>query len=53
MSYKMSSASFLDAVSSDLGPLDLLVTNAGIMPISTFLDEDDATTDTMFAINVF
>src|SRR5436305_3708270 len=32
---------FLDAVERDLGPLDVLVNNAGIMPVGPFLDETD------------
>jgi NAD(P)-dependent dehydrogenase (short-subunit alcohol dehydrogenase family) len=34
-------AAFLDAVERDLGPLDVLVNNAGIMPVGPFLDETD------------
>ena len=32
---------FLDGAEEQLGPLDVLVNNAGIMPIGRFLDEDD------------
>jgi NAD(P)-dependent dehydrogenase (short-subunit alcohol dehydrogenase family) len=32
---------FLDASEEQLGPLDVLVNNAGIMPVGRFLDEDD------------
>src|SRR5690242_17297413 len=35
-------AEFLDGVERDLGPLDVLVNNAGIMPVGAFLDESDA-----------
>jgi NAD(P)-dependent dehydrogenase (short-subunit alcohol dehydrogenase family) len=45
-------AAFLDAVESDLGPLDVLVNNAGIMPITPFLDEDDASAVRQLDINV-
>ena len=38
---RASFASFLDAVERDLGPLDVLVNNAGIMPVGPFLDETD------------
>jgi NAD(P)-dependent dehydrogenase (short-subunit alcohol dehydrogenase family) len=36
-------ASFLDAAEEQLGPLDVLVNNAGIMPVGRFMDEDDLT----------
>ena len=45
-------ADFLDQVSERLGPLDVLVNNAGIMPIGAFVDEDDATAQRMIDINV-
>ena len=34
---------FLDEVESRLGPIDVLVNNAGIMPVGPFDEEDDAT----------
>src|SRR4051794_20565206 len=37
-------ASFLDETEEKLGPLDVVVNNAGIMPLATLLEEDDATT---------
>src|SRR2546421_205400 len=45
-------AGFLDAVERDLGPLDVLVNNAGIMPVSPLVDEDDATAIRQFDVNV-
>ena len=45
-------ARFLDAVEERLGPLDVLVNNAGIMPLGDFADEDDATTQRIMDINV-
>src|SRR5919202_6286982 len=45
-------AAFLDAVESDLGPLDVLVNNAGIMPITPFLEESDASAVRQLDINV-
>ena len=36
-------ARFLDVIEERLGPLDVLVNNAGIMPLGPFADEDDAT----------
>jgi NADP-dependent 3-hydroxy acid dehydrogenase YdfG len=43
---------FLDEAEAQLGPLDVLVNNAGIMPIGPFLDEDDATASRILDINV-
>ncbi|WP_327141336.1 SDR family oxidoreductase [Nocardia sp. NBC_01327] len=42
-------AAFLAAVD---GPLDVLVNNAGIMPMGRFADEDDSVTDAILDINV-
>ena len=43
---------FLDAVEEQLGPLDVLVNNAGIMQLGPFVDEDDATAQRKIDINV-
>jgi short-subunit dehydrogenase len=43
---------FLDATEEQLGPLDVLVNNAGIMQIGRFLDEDDLTARRMVDINI-
>jgi NAD(P)-dependent dehydrogenase (short-subunit alcohol dehydrogenase family) len=43
---------FLDGVEEQLGPLDVLVNNAGIMPLGRFVDEDDLTTRRMIDINL-
>ncbi|MFZ0974725.1 MAG: SDR family oxidoreductase [Solirubrobacteraceae bacterium] len=43
---------FLDAVESRLGPLDVLVNNAGIMPVGPFVDEADPATNKLVDINV-
>jgi NADP-dependent 3-hydroxy acid dehydrogenase YdfG len=45
-------ANFLDQVNERLGSLDVLINNAGIMPLGPFADEDDATARRMFDINV-
>jgi NAD(P)-dependent dehydrogenase (short-subunit alcohol dehydrogenase family) len=45
-------AAFLDSVESDLGPLDVLINNAGIMPITPFLDESDDSAVRQLDINV-
>src|SRR5215212_9628381 len=45
-------AAFLDSVERDLGPLDVVVNNAGIMPVGPFLEEDDASAVRQIDINV-
>lgn len=45
---KQSFADFLDKVE---GPLDILVNNAGIMPMGSFLEEDDKVTEAILNIN--
>lgn len=49
---RASFARFLDATEDRLGPLDVLVNNAGIMPTGCFTDETDDMTDRMVAINL-
>jgi NAD(P)-dependent dehydrogenase (short-subunit alcohol dehydrogenase family) len=43
---------FLGDVETRLGPLDVLVNNAGIMPIGPFVEETDATALRMIEINL-
>ncbi len=43
---------FLREVEVRLGPLDVLINNAGIMPVGPFVDESDATTQRMLDVNV-
>ena len=45
-------AVFLDEVEERLGPLDVLINNAGIMPIGPFLEETDAVAARMIDINL-
>src|SRR3954451_7136998 len=45
-------AAFLDAVERDLGPLDVMVNNAGIMPVGPFIEETDASAVRQLDINV-
>lgn len=46
-------AGFIEAVERDLGPLDVLVNNAGIMLVGwPFADEDDLTTRRMVDVNL-
>lgn len=43
---------FIDAAEAELGPLDVLVNNAGIMPTGLFAEEDPAMTDRILSINL-
>jgi NADP-dependent 3-hydroxy acid dehydrogenase YdfG len=45
-------AAFLDEAERELGPIDVLINNAGIMPIGRFTEEDDATARRMIDINL-
>src|SRR5919198_1957525 len=49
---RSSVAAFLDAAEEQLGPVDVLVNNAGIMQLGPFVDEDDATARGQVDINV-
>jgi len=49
---RASFAEFLDTAEEQLGPVEVLINNAGIMPIGPFLDEDDATSQRILDINV-
>jgi NAD(P)-dependent dehydrogenase (short-subunit alcohol dehydrogenase family) len=49
---RASFASFLDQVEGRLGPLDVLINNAGIMPVGPFLEETDACAQRIMEINV-
>ena len=44
--------SFLDSIDERIGPVDVLVNNAGIMPLGPFIEEDDATARRIIDINV-
>jgi NADP-dependent 3-hydroxy acid dehydrogenase YdfG len=45
-------AKFLDDAEAQLGPIDVLVNNAGIMQIGRFIDEDEMTARRMVDINI-
>src|SRR3954471_4570110 len=45
-------AAFFDGVEEQLGPLDVVINNAGIMQLGSFLEEDDLTTQRQIDINV-
>lgn len=44
---------FLDAVERQLGPIDVLINNAGIMPVGRIVDEPDTVTRRILDINVY
>ncbi|MFN3712244.1 MAG: SDR family oxidoreductase [Alcanivoracaceae bacterium] len=45
-------AAWLAATEQALGPVDVIINNAGIMPAGPFLDESDALSDTQIDINL-
>lgn len=49
---KDSYAAFLEETRASLGPIDILINNAGIMPMGHFELEDDAITDAQIDINL-
>ncbi len=49
---RQSFTDFLDAVENQLGPIDVLVNNAGVIAVGSAVDEADAVTRRVFDINV-
>lgn len=49
---RASFSAFLDRAEEQVGPVDVLVNNAGIMQIGRFVDEDDLTARRMVDINI-
>ena len=49
---RASFARFLDDTEAALGPVDVVINNAGIMPLGRFVDEDDATAARQIDINL-
>lgn len=45
-------AAFLQATEKALGPVDILINNAGIMPMGAFLEEEQGITDAQIDINL-
>lgn len=46
-------ASFLDAAERELGPLDVVINNAGIMPVTSLVEESDDSIKRQLDINVY
>ncbi|QCH23133.1 SDR family oxidoreductase [Mycobacteroides salmoniphilum] len=44
--------SFLDRVRAESGPVDILINNAGVMPLGGFVEENERTTDLILDVNV-
>ena len=49
---RQSFKTFLDQVEERLGPIDVLINNAGIMPLGSFVQESDTTAQRIIDINV-
>lgn len=49
---RASFSALMDEVEEQLGPIDLLVNNAGIMPLSPLAQEDDAVTARILEVNL-
>jgi NAD(P)-dependent dehydrogenase (short-subunit alcohol dehydrogenase family) len=43
---------FVETIEEEVGPIDVFVNNAGIMPAGPFLDEADKTSDTQIDVNL-
>jgi NAD(P)-dependent dehydrogenase (short-subunit alcohol dehydrogenase family) len=50
---RASFAAFLDAAERELGPVDVLVNNAGIMPVTPFAEESDDSIRRQLDINLY
>jgi NAD(P)-dependent dehydrogenase (short-subunit alcohol dehydrogenase family) len=50
---RQSFTAFLDTVEEQLGPLDVLVNNAGVIAVGNAVDEDDAATRRLLDVNLF
>jgi short-subunit dehydrogenase len=50
---RQSFTDFLDAVENRLGPVDVLVNNAGLIAVGSAVDEADAVTQRLLDVNIF
>ena len=50
---RRSFSAFFDAAERELGPLDVIVNNAGIMPVTPFAEESDASIKRQLEINIY
>ena len=50
---RSSFAAFLDAAERELGPVDVLINNAGIMPVTPFVEESDDSIKRQLDINIY
>lgn len=53
VSSKESFSAFIDTALAEFGRIDVLVNNAGVMPLNNFLNEDDAISQTTLNVNVW
>jgi short-subunit dehydrogenase len=53
VTHRDSLESFLDETEKQLGPLDVMVNNAGIMPVTPFMEERDDSIHRQIEINVY
>jgi NADP-dependent 3-hydroxy acid dehydrogenase YdfG len=45
-------AEFMESIENTVGPIDVLVNNAGVMPAGAFLEESEATSEAVLAVNI-
>jgi short-subunit dehydrogenase len=50
---RQSFTDFLDSVENQLGPIDVLVNNAGVIAVGSAIDEADAVTKRVLDVNIF
>jgi short-subunit dehydrogenase len=50
---RLSFTSFLDVVEKQLGPVDVLVNNAGVIAVGSAVDEADAVTHRLLDVNIY